>query len=289
MIILVTSDLHLVHPGRESVLEKLRIWRNRFRPTALIVAGDLAVASQAENTFSDLRSCFPDEPIIVCLGNHDFWVRETHYFNGLESVVERFWTPAARRYDVGLLETENIELNGLTVSGGYGHYDLGFAIPDLKYEGTLVATEHYLTGKPPIETPLRWRDFDLMPGSKDLLGLSQKQIASIKNRLSDAKNPILAVVHVPPFEPILGLKRPFPPEENPSIYAFFRAYLGNKRLGEVLIRYRDQLAGVICGHTHRVAGPVDLGGFLGLNFGSDYGEPRGWLFDTVTKTAIEVD
>jgi hypothetical protein len=51
-------------------------------------------------------------------------------------------------------------------------------------------------------------------------------------------------------------------------------------MGEMLRSYSARIAGLVCGHTHRTAGPLDLGGFAGLNVGSDYGAPRGWVIDT---------
>jgi hypothetical protein len=283
MKLLITADLHLVHPGREHVLAQLKTWREQYHPDGLIVAGDLAVAAQADSTLKDLRACFADGPIMICLGNHDFWVSDIRQYNDLDAVIERHWLPAARRHRVELLDDANAELDGITICGGYGHYDLGFAIPDLSYDGVNVGKGHYLSGKPPIDTLLRWRDFDFMPGSKDLIGLAEQQVRAIERRLSLAKSPILAVVHVPPFEMISGLPSRNGVIKDPSIYAFFRAYLGNVRLGDLLRRHESRLVAIVCGHTHRKASPIDLGGFLGLNVGSDYGKPRGWLYETVSK------
>jgi len=72
--------------------------------------------------------------------------------------------------------------------------------------------------------------------------------------------------------------------ENPPIRAFFRAYLGNRAMGEMLQLYSTRIAALVCGHTHRPVAPADLGGFVGVNVGSDYGAPRGLVLDTEGPT-----
>ncbi|HZC59535.1 MAG TPA: metallophosphoesterase family protein, partial [Chthoniobacterales bacterium] len=92
----------------------------------------------------------------------------------------------------------------------------------------------------------------------------------------------IVVLHTPPLEALLGV----PPrtrqllERSPSIYAFFRAYLGNRAMGDLLQEVRSSLAAVVCGHTHRPAGPLCLNGSdtIGINVGSDYGAPKAALY-----------
>jgi Icc-related predicted phosphoesterase len=139
-----------------------------------------------------------------------------------------------------------------------------------------------LRGRPPIETPLRWRDFDWMPGVADVLKIAHAQVQAVQSKiLVTGSRRIFVVLHAPPFEELLGVpdSSMVDPEE-PPIRAFFRAYLGNRAMGEMLRLYSEQIACVVCGHTHRAAGPVDLGGFPGFNVGSDYGAPRGFIVDT---------
>ena len=74
MQLLATSDLHLVSPWRSRVVKILRQWIEDHRPEGVLIAGDLAVPAEAKAACAELRRCFPDGPIILCLGNHDFWV-----------------------------------------------------------------------------------------------------------------------------------------------------------------------------------------------------------------------
>ena len=287
MKLLVTSDLHLVRVWRQTVLSQLAQWVRELAPDALLITGDIAVATEADTALEELRRVFTDGPIIVTLGNHDFWGGAIGGCRTLPEVIERFWKAPAQRYGVTLLDQENFYSKDVVLVGGYGHYDLGFAIPQLRYQGQVVTQEHYLSGRPPTETPLRWRDFDWMPRPADVVTLASAQVAAVQARITatDSTRVILAL-HTPPFDELLGIPDASGLDlENPPIRAFFRAYLGNRSMGEMVRLHAGRINALVCGHTHRIAGPTDLGGFLGVNVGSDYGTPRGLIFDTEGQTA----
>ncbi len=283
MKILVTADLHLLRATQERTLFKVREWITRHRPDALVVAGDLSSAQQAGETLKSLRDCFPQGPIAVCLGNHDFWKLDNSQrdCDSLSKVIDRYWVPAAKAFDIVLLDVENIDLQDVTIVGGYGHYDLGFAIPGLAYDGIPVTEEDYLRGCPSANSVLRWRDFQFMPSEQHPQEVAREQVEAVRRRLSEAgSSRIIVVLHTPPYEELLGVP-PFsalPPYSVPSIYAFFRAYLGNRSMGILLREARSNLVAVVCGHTHRQAGPIHLGSTIGINIGSDYGAPKAALF-----------
>ncbi len=281
----MTSDLHLVGRWREIVLSRLADWIAACRPDGLVVAGDLSVAPQAANALKHLRDVFPSGPIALTLGNHDFWLESGDDCRSLAEVIDRWWKPAADQFAISLLDLENLPLGEVTLVGAYGHYDLGFRCPDLRYQGTLVTREHYLAGKPPTPTQLRWRDFFHMPRDLNLASVAQKQVRSFQGRLKlVSEKRAFVVLHTPPFAALLGI-----PDistvnlEAPSVYAFFRAYLGNEQMGELLSEEKQRIVGVICGHTHREVPPIDFGGFFGVNVGSDYGSPAAYLFETETS------
>jgi 3',5'-cyclic AMP phosphodiesterase CpdA len=288
--LLLTSDLHLVPQWREGVLLRLREWIGAYRPEGLVIAGDLAVAPEAHDAFRCLRDIFPNGPIAITLGNHDFWSEPGRGYRSLSEVIERCWVPAAGAFVIHLLDLENLHLNGITLVGAYGHYDLGFRYPNLRYDGAVVTTEHYLMGQPPIPTRLRWRDFSRMPRDLDLASVAREQVRALeaKLRMVTGKHAFV-VLHTPPFAALLGI-----PDistvnpEAPSVYAFFRAYLGNEQMGKLLQREKERIIGVVCGHTHRTVTPTDLEGFFGLNIGSDYGEPAAYLFETKTSRLTRI-
>jgi 3',5'-cyclic AMP phosphodiesterase CpdA len=293
MRFLVTADLHLARANRAEVCAKLGRFIAAHQPDALIVAGDIVVASDANQGLRALRDLFPDGPLLIALGNHDFWLTpglDAAGIDRLESVLERYWIPAAKECDVTLLDVENFFENGCFVAGGYGHYDLGFAVHGLQYNGRPVLREHYLSGTPPFETSLRWRDFDYQPGNGNPLAVASRQVAAVEQRLADcAELEGFVILHTPPFAQLLGIAaHPSADGQEPSPYAFFRAYLGNAAMGEMLLRTSARLFAVACGHTHRPVDPVDLGGFIGMNIGSDYGQPRACLVDSARKTATRL-
>jgi Icc-related predicted phosphoesterase len=49
-------------------------------------------------------------------------------------------------------------------------------------------------------------------------------------------------------------------------------------MGHLLKEADNNLVAVVCGHTHRTAGPINLGSAIGINIGSDYGAPKAALF-----------
>jgi Icc-related predicted phosphoesterase len=287
MKILLTADLHLLRTTHDHTLSKIREWVTGVHPDALVVAGDLSSAQQAEETLRLLRECFPSGPMAICLGNHDFWVHDAvlQECDSLPDVIDRFWEPAAKAFDVVLLDNENLSLSGLTIVGGYGHYDFGFAVPGLAYDGIAVTEEDYLRGAPPSGSAMRWSDFRFMPNGRHPREIATEQVAGVRQRLAEVSgSQAIVVLHTPPFEVLLGV----PPlteyrlHATPSVYAFFRAYLGNRAMGDLLREACDKVAAVVCGHTHRAAGPVYLNGTVtvGINVGGDYGIPRAVLYRT---------
>jgi Icc-related predicted phosphoesterase len=285
MKILFTADLHLLRATEDRILQRLLGWIVRCRPDAVVVAGDLSSAPQAADALEKIRGCFPKGPLAVCLGNHDFWLHDSarKEYHELSAVIDRYWVPAAKSLNVVLLDVENLSLEGFTIVGAYGHYDLGFAVPNLAYGGVLVTEEDYLRGSPFDGSPMRWRDFQLMPSGLHPREVAFEQVEGMKTRLSKSgASRVIAVLHTPPFEELLGvpMASDLRSDSSPSVYAFFKAYLGNRSMGAALWESRHKVVGVVCGHTHRRAGPINLGGMIGINIGSDYGDPQAALFSS---------
>jgi Icc-related predicted phosphoesterase len=277
--------LHLLRSTQQRTLWKIREWISQHRPDAFVVAGDLSNAQQAGETLESLRDCFPKGPIAVCLGNHDFWMHDfsRKEVTSLSEIIDRYWAPAAKSLDVVLLDRENLHLQDVEIVGGYGHYDLGFAFPNLAYDGVSVTEKDYLRGAPSPSSALRWRDFQFMPDDQQLRAIALGQVVGVQQRLSEVGNSrTIVVLHTPPFEELLGvpLISEVQPNSPPSVYAFFRAYLGNRAMGNLLREARQDLVAIVCGHTHRAVGPIKLGRTIGINIGSDYGAPKAALFSS---------
>jgi Icc-related predicted phosphoesterase len=286
--ILFTADLHLLRATREGILQKVREWISSSKPDSVVIAGDIANASQAFDALGEIRRSIPGRPIAICLGNHDFWLHEEARNDccQLSDVIDRYWVHAAREFDIHLLDRENFRIGQVTIVGGYGHYDFGFAVPGLAYRGVLVTEQDYLRGCPFANSTLRWRDFQFMPRGLHPRTAASEEVRGVTARLLAAgDSPLIVTLHTPPFEELLGIPaRPeFTGESPPSEYAFFRAYLGNRAMGAALRTVKDKLQAVVCGHTHREAGPITLDGVLGINIGADYGHPKAALYTSETK------
>jgi 3',5'-cyclic AMP phosphodiesterase CpdA len=291
--ILCTADLHLVPTYRDKVLETLAREISREEPDALIVAGDLATAGLARPALEGLRKLLPDGQIALAFGNHDFWVNANGTVNSTDEVVDQYWVPAAAAFGIHLLDRETAWLGDLPVVGGYGHYDYGFAWPGLRFEGRQVTGEDYASGVPPWPTRLRWRDFDQFPIGSNTPELAAGQVRAIEERLMQINGrSALVVLHTPPLAELLGIGQPWQKglflTGEQRDYAFFRAYLGNRAMGEMLLRRRQEVQAVICGHTHRRVEPADLEGFWGANIGSDYGRPKTLVLALESHGAVVV-
>ena len=293
MRILFTADLHLLRATRDGILKKVRNWMSLLRPDGLVIAGDIASASQASDALREIRRCVPDAPIAVCLGNHDFWLHEDarNECRGLSEVIDRYWAPAAEATGITLLDRQNFMIGTVTIVGGYGHYDLGFAYPGLGYRGVAVTEEDYARGFPYAESPLRWRDFEFMPGPLHPRSIAFDQVRSVTARIrAVGDSPLVVVLHTPPFEELLGIApaAALPDGSPPSQYAFFRAYLGNRAMGDALQNVDEKPLAVVCGHTHRAAGPARIHDMIGVNIGSDYGRPEAAVYSCKTMTMERV-
>lgn len=282
MRILLTADLHLLRATREHTLGIIASWVRRLHPEVMVVAGDIASAAQAAEALLALRRIFSHGGLAICLGNHDFWMHDDarQRYASLDQIVDEDWLPAARQAGVVLLDRGNLELPDLYLVGGYGHYDFGFAVPDLAYGDLMVSEADYLRGRCPEVSALRWRDFQLMPAIQtDPRQVSAEQVTAFERRLvQTGTKPVLAVTHTAPFEQLLGVPR-LEAGTPPPARAFFRAYLGNRGMGVMMQRHLHRLCGVVCGHTHRPAGPVNINGVPGVNVGSDYGSPRAVVYE----------
>ncbi len=141
MKILITADLHLNIPARHprtgrTAFEVFAQEVKAHRPDAVVIAGDLGIPHRAQEWMAALRGAIGSLPFAFCLGNHDLWANPADHakFVTLTQIAEAYWLPAAKMYNAVLLDFENAYWDDFTVCGGYGHFDLGLAEPDLQIE-----------------------------------------------------------------------------------------------------------------------------------------------------------
>lgn len=283
MKILFTADLHLDIPARHprtgrTAFEDFEAAIESNRPDAVVVAGDIGSLYRAEEYLPRLRVAAGDVPLAITLGNHDCWLDSSGHgeFPTLEEIVNCFWRPEARFFKITLLDVENLNLGGVTIVGGYGHFDLGLAEPELTIGGTRVTEDVYLSGG---MGGLFWNDFCYIPNcAASLKAEARIQAEGIGRRLNEADSSRLIVVtHTCPWRELNG--HPLRGNEQDILLA----YSGNSLVGEVLEMESKRIEIAVCGHTHRPVREREIHGVRSLNIGADYGVFRGILYDTCTR------
>jgi VanZ family protein/predicted phosphodiesterase len=280
--ILITSDLHL-DAAADSGHEILRQVGSRFlqsKADVLLVAGDFGVAERAEEWMAGLREAAGKEAVLViCLGNHDHWLHGT---NGgcltPEDVREKFWRPACAAHRIYCLDFENVSLPGITLCGGYGHYDFGFRGQDVLVDSKHPATADYQCGR---FGGLVYPDMERIPGLA-LAEEAAQQTKAISRRLAqacDEAKPVLFATHTIPFS---SLNHHEVPRDSPR--RFFAAYSGNSAIGSLLSAMASSVTLAVCGHTHCPTSVLRIHGIPCINTGSGPDGLRFLLFDLDTRS-----
>lgn len=285
--ILITSDLHLdsAPDGGRGALETLGSAFTRSDADVLLVAGDFGVAERAEEWMAGLRGAVgPAAEVVICLGNHDHWAGpDGAGCANPEQVREKFWRPACLAHRIHCLDFENVVLPGITLCGGYAHYDFGFRDPGIVVDGFAPTISDYQKGR---FAGLEYPDGDRIPGL-DNAAEAGRQALAISRRLSQAGEgggPVLFATHTVPFAKLAGQGVP-----SGSLQNFFAAYSGNSAIGSVLSALAPGVVLAVCGHTHRPTPVFRIHGIPCLNTGSGPSNLRFHLFDLETLSVSEYD
>ena len=283
--ILFTADLHLNIPSRSP-----RTGRTAFdvfaevieleNPDAVVVAGDIGTPTQSARHLVALRNVVGDRLLAVSLGNHDFWLDSTGHaqFSNLNQVVTRYWREPARDVGAVLLDLENAIVGDLAIVGGYGHFDLGLAEPNLHVQGRRITEDIYLSGG---MNGLFWNDFRYIPNcGTRVRAEAGEQAAGIASRMDEAicaGKRLLVAVHTCPWRELNG--HPLQGSEKDIL----SAYSGNSLVGRELETRAASIDIFLCGHTHRPLHERALHGISCTNVGADYGRFRGVIYDAETR------
>lgn len=278
MRLVITADLHFNHNRGRTLAEQAIDEINRTPGDALLLIGDTAVADGDSLEQALSRITFAGPKLFLC-GNHELWTA------GPDS-YELFTEGLPRR--VGAmgwqwLETDPFVAGDIAVVGSVGWYDYAFAVDALSiprrfYEAKvspgaaerLSRFEHLLGDDVPPATReivARWNDgkfIKLGRSDEAFLGERLAALQSSLDSVSSAKRIIAAVHHVP-FAELL-------PPRHTGAFDFVRAYLGSRRLGELLLT-DPRVTHVYCGHSHFEA-EAKIGHLTAINVGSGYRHKR---------------
>lgn len=282
MKILFTADLHLNIPSRSprtglTAFDVFAKVIDQESPGVVVVAGDIGTPAQSARHLVALRNVVGGRLLAITLGNHDFWLDSTGHvqFSNLDQVVTRYWREPARDVGAVLLDRENAVIGDLAIVGGYGHFDLGLAEPNLHVRGRRITEDIYLSGG---LNGLFWNDFRSIPNcGTRVRAESSEQAAGIASRMDQAITTgkrLLVAVHTCPWRELNGhpLRRS---EED-----ILSAYSGNSLLGKEIQERSASIDFLMCGHTHMPVRERLIHGILCLNVGADYGRFRGVIYDT---------
>jgi len=278
--ILFTADLHVnvdaLSVRWRDILSELEERVEEEQPDAVVIAGDLSVPSKAAIHIPQIRKAVGDRPLAVTLGNHDFWTGNVPGmdFHLLENTITEFWEKPCRANDVILLDRENASWGEIAIVGGYGHFDLGLAWPNLRLDGKRVTRDVYLAGD-------RWNDFRHIPRCGEFLKINARaQADGITNRLDQAiedKKRVLVATHTCPWPQLNGHPK------SGTYNDIFTAYAGNSLVGNEIEKRAANVELLMCGHTHWRIEEQLIHGIPSLNVGADYGVFRGIIYDVKTK------
>ena len=104
MKLLVLSDLHLSHRPFLVVEEGKRIDEHA---DVVVLAGDI---DDGLGGFRWAREAFPDKPIVMVAGNHEFY--DKHWMRHVDDMRD-----AAKAHDIEFLEADGIDLAGVRFLG----------------------------------------------------------------------------------------------------------------------------------------------------------------------------
>lgn len=285
MKILFTADLHLNIPagshrtGRIAFDEFAEVV-GQENPEVVVVAGDIGTPMQSGRHLAAIRNVVGDRFLAVTLGNHDFWLASIEHaqFSCLDEVVTRFWQDPVREAGAVLLDRENVDLGEFVIAGGYGHFDLGLAEPNLRVGGKLVTETIYLSG---AMNSLVWNDFRYIPNcGTRVQAEAREQAAGLACRMDaaiSAGKRLLVATHTCPWRELNG--HPMSGNE----FDILSAYSGNSLVGKELEARAPSIDFLMCGHTHIPVRERKIHGIDCLNVGADYGVFRGILYHTENR------
>ena len=208
-------------------------------PDVVVVTGDSVSSSQIRLLSELLRKLIPnDTPIVVTLGNHEFWGRTFE-----ETLAELKEQTIADKNIFYLDLIGAVELGGMNFVGGTLFFDGSMRIRDNQRVDEWDGWQDWRIG----EIVTRYKEFNAY------------YVDMIRSKMKQGVSTVLCTHHVPHV--LLN-------GHEPSHYSF---YSGMKDLVHELPFDPKFDHYLVCGHTHRrVCGEI-IPGFMGINVGSDYG------------------
>jgi len=259
MKITATGDIHydlIRNPGeRERFLNFIKRLEEE-EPDVLVLAGDTVGLgfSRLEECLNLFREVAPVR--LKVFGNHDYWSAEGDTLRHLDILKSRIGSCG-----FVLLDERPVIVDGTGFAGNCLWYDYSFSPeetpPRSSYEKKVFGGH------------IIWNDVNFVrlgKADQDYTAELNKKLENDIEKLEADAEQIVVVTHHAGFIEMLTLREGFPG------WNFCNAYMGSKRLGEMLLNH-PKVKYHICGHTHEQK-VVRKGELTSINPGSSYDEKK---------------
>ncbi|WP_020468431.1 metallophosphoesterase family protein [Zavarzinella formosa] len=281
----VAADLHYGtrHTTGNRATEHIAEYLRANPPDVILLAGDVGAGE-------DFERCLALFDGIDCLkavvpGNHDIWVRSSDPRGDSRRVYEEYLPRVSREHGFHFLDHGPLELpdSDVAVVGSINWYDYTWDHELLKQTAPdwedRLKNKHFSRGVHNDLNFVKW-DWDDLTFTTHVFETLTRHLESALAKYSKT----LVVTHHPPLKGLL-----YPAPEPPPLDALlWRAFSGNTRVEELLLRHADHIPAVWCGHTHW-ARQSQSGTMRGFNIGGDYHFKRLHLFDWPSGEVTELD
>ena len=240
MRIAFLADLHMDYLWHEKLSEQKeqKIAELAKEVDALILCGDnAAVFTNLEHhrrLYRAIREHF-NGPVASVLGNHDLW---SEYCLRTIPLLMHHHPRLMAEFDIINLEAQNLDLDGLTIAGTYGHYDysLGLRQADLG-ESDWENGEAVVYGHPESFLDKKMQDWE---GKHDR-EVCKELLDAFESRLASAAQPLITISHTVPRADLI------PHPQTPE-HIFCSGYRGSSEIGRLVHAYTSMLH--VSGHAH---------------------------------------
>jgi len=260
-----TADLHWGVPRGMSANLGLSQSLRENPPDVLVLAGDIGHAEYFEE-------CIENFSHINCIkalvpGNHDIWVSDTPEKGDSYQLYTEILPKLAAKYKFHYLDQAPLHLPDwkLSLVGTINWYDYSWSEASLK---KLFPDElHRLSSK--RFTRGQHNDFNFVRWQYDDKSFTQKVVAKLALHMQevvDLQHQMIVVTHHPACKAISFPSQGMAPTLDSLLW---EALGGNDLLEQELIKFKESIAYLFSGHTHRER-IEDWNGMRGYNIGGDY-------------------
>lgn len=274
--LLITADIHYNHPRSRKLADALIDEMNQAGGEGVLVVGDTGVGDGDAIEQALVRFTVPGPRLFVA-GNHELWTNGPDSYRLYREELPRRVRAAGWHW----LEDEPFVGEGFAIVGSVGWYDYTLAepalgIPERFYAAkvspgaaerlsefrSLLADDGDLSAEA-REVVARWNDGRFVKLHREDQAFLEELLDRLKGQLDALRHVprVIAAIHHLPFAELL-------PPRHSAQWDFAKAYLGSRRIGELLLRYPN-VQQIYCGHSH-FAAEATIGHIRAINIGSGY-------------------